>query len=79
MSRQHTKCYYFPRKQDGEHFEHISTDGAVTLDHLIGETLAIAFCDFETSLELVRFHRPMETLIVQRRLSDIRAMHIIYS
>lgn len=74
MSRSHSHIYLFKRREDIEGFEHVSTDGALTLDCIIGETLASAFCDFENGLELVRLHRPFETIIVHKRLTDIKVI-----
>ena len=78
MARPYTTQYYFNRTRDLQGFEHISTDGAVMLDQLCGETIASAMCDNDCSLEMVRFSRHGEQLIIHRRLTDIRAQLTIW-
>ena len=78
MPRPYTTCYYFNRTSNLERFEHVSSCGSVLLDDFIGETLAAAFCSDASGIELVRFHRALETIVVQRRLSDIVMRITIY-
>lgn len=73
MSRPIYTQYYFNRTHDLQGFEHVSSCGAMVLDHLCGETIAAAMCDNDSDLELVRFSRPKEQVIIQRRLTDIVA------
>ena len=73
MSRPHHKHYFFQRRQDGYGFEHRDTTSSILLEWLVGDTIADGFCDDDGCIELVRFHRPCEDLVVMRRLSDIRA------
>lgn len=78
MSRPKTQTYFFNRNMHRDGFEHVSTDGAMSMECIVGETLAAAFCDCDNGLELVRFHRPQETTIVHRRLTDIKVTITIY-
>ena len=78
MSRPKSHIYFFNRCKDAEGFEHVSTDGALTLDCIVGETLAAAFCDCDNGLELVRMHRQLETIVVHKRLTDIKATLTVY-
>lgn len=79
MARSHTHQYYFNRTHDLRGYEHISTCGALILDHICGETIAAALCDNDSALELVRFRRANETIIVHRRLTDIKVDISMYS
>lgn len=71
MARPYYTQYYFNRTHDLQRFEHVSTDGKAVLDDYVGETIAAAFCDGDSALDLVRFHRSGEQVVVQRRLTDI--------
>ena len=72
MVRPYTTNYYFSRSHNLMGFEHISTDGTMLLDNLCGATLADAFCNDGCGLELVRFKHEHQTLIIMRRLTDIK-------
>lgn len=73
MTRPHEKTYYFKHAEYGGGYEHRDTTGTLLLEWLVGDTIANAFCDADGCIELVRFHRPCEDLVVLKRLSDIRA------
>lgn len=72
MVRKNTKTYFFVRRDNAPGYEYRDSTKSVFLVDYVGETLATALCDCDNGLEMVRFSRPAEQIIVHRTMSHIK-------
>lgn len=78
MVRPHSTTYYFKCRDNGDGFEYIDSTRQVALADYIGETQTTMFCDCDNALELVRFSRPCEQIVVHRLIGVLKLCITIY-
>lgn len=66
-----TKTYYFTKKTPNGTYNHLSTNGEIILDFVIGEFLANCFCNDNNDLRVVIFRKSNSECNVRKRINDI--------
>lgn len=72
MVRKNTKTYFFVKRDNAFGYEYRDSTKSVFLVDYVGETLATALCDCDNGLEMLRFSRPAEQIIVHKTMLHIK-------